>query len=279
MFNKVSVERRKRRSRSRNWRVFLRSTKETRIGEPLKTLFLICTVVSFLLPYTIEGWWKFFAAFLLIVIFESLRSGKKAWRALGLKMSPKSLVLSLLLLFCFWGIGRMVIFPIAARQGWVSTIESYGHHLYLLNFFQALNEEMLLRAMLLRWLQKAVKSQLLTSTFVALVFVSLHFVFYKFGAQQSSLNTVTLCTLFAFSLAMNQIFQFSDHIGYSAALHIGWNFTKLSETWVDVKTGREVGEVTNFNAIEGSWEVLFLSLILMGSVFALSRLHKALGRR
>lgn len=220
-------------------------------------------LAAFVAPYTIDGWWKFLVATVVIVGCERTLSGPKSYISnLGLKLSLRSVVLSFTFLGVFWALSRAIIFPIADAKGLVSQIEKYGYHIYLLTFFQALNEEMLLRAKLLNTLERKLKNPSAVNVIVSTVFVALHFVFYRFGHQQRPLDILVLATLLFFSLAMNAVYQHYRHIGYTAALHIGWNFSKLGETWAWIDSGRDLHEVDNFNFIEGSLTVFGLSVAL-----------------
>ena len=60
----------------------------------------------------------------------------------------------------------------------------------------------------------------------------------------------------------NKLYFTYGHIGYSYALHAGWNFTKFGGAYVD-QGGIFVREVEAFKAIEGSDMTLVITSCLL----------------
>ena len=103
------------------------------------------------------------------------------------------------------GIIASYLIPGVLRQhGYVPAPHSSSVWKYLAVPFQTLNEEMVLRAMLLTALAHIVKVRLATSISVAAVFMVLHFVLYLLGPPHVALSIQSLTTLFLVGLAFNE---------------------------------------------------------------------------
>jgi membrane protease YdiL (CAAX protease family) len=97
--------------------------------------------------------------------------------------------------------------------------------------FQTLNEEMVLRALLLTTLTQILKVRFLLSIAVAGVFTLLHFVLYRFGPPQTALSVQALTALLLVGFAFNEFFLVTGSIAVPWAIHLGWNLTRFGIDW------------------------------------------------
>jgi membrane protease YdiL (CAAX protease family) len=128
--------------------------------------------------------------------------------------------------------------------------------------FQTLNEEMVLRALLLTVLAHFMKVRFLVSIAVAGFFTSAHFVLYRFGSPQTSLSVQALTSLFLVGFAFNEFFLASGSIAVPWAIHLGWNLTRFGNDWIGQGRNETLPQGTDFNLIEGNPWVVILAAVL-----------------
>ncbi len=140
---------------------------------------------------------------------------------------------------------------------------------YLAVPFQALNEEMVLRALLLTVLARVMTVRLTASAATASVFAALHFLLYWSRAPHTVLAVSTLATLFLIGMVLNESFLVTRSIAIPFGVHLGWNFTRFGNDWVQRGSGNCLEQGMSFNIIEGnSW--------IMATAFALALLAVAI---
>ena len=129
---------------------------------------------------------------------------------------------------------------------------------------QALNEEIVLGALLLFGLERWIPHRILLTLVVSAVFSGLHFLLYRVGGMQHALLPATLLTLFAVGvLRAGSVLQ-ARHIGYAWALHAGWNLVMFNGRWQDTESGGTLMEPAVFDALLGSRPLTLLSVIAAG---------------
>lgn len=142
---------------------------------------------------------------------------------------------------------------------------------------QPLNEEIVLRALLLGFFARYFKHRAYLAILSALVFSLLHLLLYYYGAFAIRLELSTLLTLFFFALAANALYLTFDHIGFGFVIHMTWNWWRFSGNIV--KDGITLNEPQTFNALEGSIPVfIFVTVLSLACVVGLM-IHDAKIRR
>lgn len=205
----------------------------------------------FLAPYivTTDLWWKFFPATALI-IYCQYRATPTRWTSdLGLTMTGRELAQALVALgVATWAFRRFLLW-LAADLGLESGAALVPTEWRLLPIAQSFNEEMIFRALLLGYVARHLQDRWWLSPVCAGLFAAAHFLFYRYGIQSVTLSATTLTTLFFFGMTANDLFLRYRHIGYTVALHLGWNLTRFGESWM--YHDHWLGEAQGFNMIEG----------------------------
>ena len=86
---------------------------------------------------------------------------------------------------------------------------------------------------------------------------------------------MSIATLLAFSLATNLLFLKFGHIGYSFAIHAGWNLTRFGGAYE--RAGVALTETDTIALIEGSLLALGASALLLLAVIAVDRVGRSAG--
>lgn len=232
-------------------------------------LFAGLAIPIFILPYLslAFGAYRFLVATALICLCAAACYGPSWVKVMGLHMRFKQVVFCAITfavaLPCFYW---LIQHAITQAGGHYSPYDPAGfaHYYGLFPHFsllvqrltQPLNEEIVLRALLLGLTAQVFSNRALLSISAALVFSSAHFVLYYFGALAIPLDIAALATLFFFSLAANALYLSFGHIGFGLALHVAWNWWRFSgDIWVGKTL---INEASSFNLIEGSWPVLLI---------------------
>ncbi len=222
-------------------------------------------VLLFLIPYTVGwswGWWKFAASSLAIgLLWRWAKPGGFA-TDFGIRLHRVDVFLGGLSLLAVGIIASYLIPGVLRQHGYVPAPHSSSVWKYLAVPFQTLNEEMVLRAMLLTALAHIVKVRLATSISVAAVFMVLHFVLYLLGPPHVALSIQSLTTLFLVGLAFNEFFLATGSIAIPYGVHLGWNLTRFGNDWIDQGSTGPLREGVDFNLIEGNCWVIALAAVL-----------------
>lgn len=226
----------------------------------------------FLVPYTLGwgwGWWKFASASTgMVLLWRWARpEGFAADLGIRLRRTDFPLALSFLLVV---GIGASCLIPSILREHGYIRGHYYPVWMFLAIPFQTLNEEMVLRALLLTALAHILKVRFLLSVAVAGFFALLHFVLYRFGPPHTALSLQALATLLLVGFALNELFLSTGSIAAPWAIHFGWNFTRYGSEWSAESTRGSLPQGMDFNVIEGSPWVIALAIALAFVASALS---------
>ena len=217
---------------------------------------LIVTV--FLMPYMQLQWWPFPLSTVLLLGMFWVMWRRRAWHALGLVMSRQHAVAVLFTWVGLWAAFQLLLVPhVSAEAGAVAT----HHPWWVVGYFpfQALNEEMLLGALLLFPLVERWGRPLVWAIGLALVFAALHFAMYRFGVMQMSLAPTTLAALVCIGCVRHAAILLAGHIGYAWALHAAWNMVMFGSAWWLAEEGRRLREPAVFDAFLGGSTMLMLS--------------------
>ena len=216
-------------------------------------------VVAALMPWPLMGphhWWAFALATAAIVVALRLVLGPE-WRAsAGLKLSPLQALL-VLVAFAVVTAGALMllrhIYESAGLRVTAPAIEDQAGFL-----FQALNEEILFRALLIGLVIQLARPAgliplILISLGLALVFPAAHFLLYRYSNPlHLALSPLALLTLFLAGLVMNNLYLAFRHIGFSWAFHAGWNVVWLPAAVTDIATGQRLHEPQVFDRVLGA---------------------------
>jgi membrane protease YdiL (CAAX protease family) len=222
----------------------------------------VVALLAFLAPYTLGwawGWWKFAGSCIVIVLLWRWARPKAFMSDLGIRFRRIDLGLAVFSLLVVGIIARHLIPGVVRQHGYVVGRSDPGW-MYLAVPFQTLNEEMVLRALLLTSLAQIVNVRLLVSATVAAVFVALHFVLYRFGPPHALLSVQALATLLLAGLAFNEFFLARGNIAVPFAIHLGWNLTRFGNDWIEQSSGDPLPQGTDFNLIEGNSKVIALAM-------------------
>lgn len=222
--------------------------------------FRIIIVLSiFIIPYFIEGWWKFLIATLLI-----LSLGKTS--IYGLTVSRKHLISSIILTLILFILCRITILKSTSSLGIDYLMNQYSLIWCITIFYQVLNEEMILRSALIQAMLKKVQSKLILIFLPAILFMFLHYLFYY--SQGSKLNIYALSFILLFGVIGNMLFIIFRHIWFGFALHLSWNLTRFTGSFLI--NGINIPEGESFNYIEGniySLVLIIITLIIVSVIF------------
>jgi hypothetical protein len=251
-----------------------------KILQKYQYLFYPTVFLVFLWPYGFSGQdffgvWKFLIATLLITLCAIIYYPKNWSTVLGFTKNPLQIIICLVIGIIAYNIFGFIIvqkdYQFLELLGPVDySFPTLAHIVWRIT--QPLNEEIVLRAMLLCVLAKLFKQRTYIAIIAALVFSILHFVLYYFGALNTALNLTSLATLFLFGLVANSLYFTFNHIGYGLVLHIAWNWWRFSGAIV--KDNIVLNEAQGFNVIEGSLPV-FLFVAIVGTCCLIGlRIHE-----
>lgn len=221
---------------------------------------LAYVIVVFLSPYSLDFWWKFVPATTLILLAWRWARPHAYLNDLGLRAQKRDFFIGICVATAVFFIASYSVNRVVSGAGYHAQTSDLGSR--LVPIFQALNEEMILRSLLLLGLSRGLGSERLASYTSASVFAAFHYVFCRFGSQHIELEPSALVTLFLFSLAGNRLFLHSRHIWFSYAIHVGWNLVRFGPDFV-TSDGTRLREANGFNLIEGSPVVMVMALFLV----------------
>jgi membrane protease YdiL (CAAX protease family) len=220
-------------------------------------------LIAFVLPYWLDTWWKFIPSSVLMVSLMRALSPAQYRPWLGLRLSGRALAMTVGLLLAFHLLARVVILQSVESQQVLYMQDWHPLGWRFTHLFQALNEEMLFRGLLLGAWMRSWNRPGTISVLTAIVFSLAHLAFYALNNGEVLAMSV-LATLFAFGLASNWLYIRFGHIGFSYALHAGWNTVRFTAIYVPFARNDVFSEAKTFNLIEGSGPVLALALGVLG---------------
>jgi hypothetical protein len=237
-------------------------------------------VVAALMPWPLIGphhWWAFVLATAAILAALRLVLGPQWPSDAGLKLSPAHAFWVIVAFVVVAAASTMLLHHVYQSGGLTVTAPAIEDQFGFL--FQALNEEILFRALLIGLVLLLVRpasllSLLLISLGLALVFPAAHFLMYRFtNPMHLALSLPALTSLFCAGLAMNNLYLAFRHIGFCWAVHAGWNVVWLPATFYDAASRAQLHEPQIFERVLGSAVVAASACILaaLSFVFLLRR--------
>jgi len=211
-------------------------------------------VVAALMPWplfiTQDHWWAFILVTAAIIAALRLLFGRQWPSYAGLNLPPVHGLLTAAA-FLLIGTGSAIllhhVYKTAGLRADAPIIRDQIGFL-----FQALNEEILFRALLIGLFIQLLPSIPVISLGTAFVFAAAHFLLYQFGTLHIALSITALATLFLAGMAWNNLYLAFRHIGFSWALHAGWNVIWLPATIYDESTNERLYEPQVFDRVLGS---------------------------
>lgn len=241
-------------------------------------LATLLAFLAFVVPYGLNASWKFIPSTLAILAVYRFLVPDAFPQVLGLSIPARSIPWILVVLAASLVGAKILADHLALVHGLHAATQPLDVGWRLLPIFQVLNEEMLLRAALLWHLRRLTRSTAVISVGAAAAFVLLHLVFYRVGAGET-LPPGALLSLFFFSLAGNEVYLQTGHIGYPFAVHVAWNLQRFGRYWMFDDGGALVTEYRGFVLFEGDRLVVGLSLAMAVACVALVHLRSARRRR
>jgi len=238
-----------------------------------QSLVIGTVLAACFIPYFAQSRWRFMAGTAVIVGVMGVFRRSSFVDELGLRFTRREFNLTMLFAaFCVFG-ADVVIEQVLGAHG-LSRLPRDAHPMWVVrSVFQVMNEEMVFRALLLGAALKLITRRWVAALLCAALFALAHGVLYALLGR-NALTLLTVVSLFCFGWALNNLFLHFRTIGVPLAIHVGWNLSRFGWLHRDDATGTVLSQGETFNRIEGSGEVVALSLILVGLSFALSRVHR-----
>ncbi|MGB5210339.1 MAG: CPBP family intramembrane glutamic endopeptidase [Gammaproteobacteria bacterium] len=217
-------------------------------------------MLAYLFPYFyLWGvWWRAIPSTVVILALGASVYGEGTLGFFGLRMSHRDLLRSILLfilgLLCF----RFFTLPIVVGETLTVSLNHYPLG-YVHQFFQVLNDEMVLRAACLTLLLRIVPYPRTVVIATAVLFSVGHHLVYRMNGV--SIDWPAMVSLFSFGAIANVLFVRFGHIGYGVALHYAWNLYRFNSVYrLD---GLPLSEGMTFNYVEGNTWVVTGSLVAL----------------
>ena len=174
----------------------------------MKPQLIALLVVAALMPWPLlipqDHWWAFILVTSAIMVALRQLIGEQWASYAGLSLPP-TYVLVVVVAFVLVAIGSETLLPLVYKAAELRAIapniqDQIGF------VFQALNEEIFFRALLIGFFIRYVRSMPLLSLGLALLFVVPHFLMYRFtNPMHVTLSIAALATLFFAGVAMNNL--------------------------------------------------------------------------
>lgn len=240
---------------------------QRRWWDGLAALFAVAALMPWPLLAGPDNWWAFVLVTAAILIVLRLLFGPQ-WRSrAGLDLSPVQ-ILFVIMVFALIAMGSgMLLHNVYATAGLRANPLGIEEHAGFL--FQAFNEEVFFRALMIGALIPYVRSPVLISLGLALIFPVAHFFLYRYSnPMHLALSIPALVTLFAAGVAWNNLYLAFRHIGFSWALHAGWNVVWLPTAFYDAATHAPLHEPQIFDRVLGAPPVALLACAIAVLSFA-----------
>lgn len=225
-------------------------------------IFLLLSSYLAFSYYYFNGWWYSSIGTGLILLFSYLIWGKEFLKVVGLKLSIKTILKTILLAIGTLVCSLLLIKYIGSRNDISILFTSLGNYYH--DVFYILNEEIILGGIPIFLLVNKLKiNPIKVSIGLALIFAIVHFAFYKWiFIDKGIIECQTLFTLFLVGIVRNNLIIVTKHIGYSWALHFGWMVILFGCLPIWIETDTVVTEPERFNIFLGSTEMLIISIVL-----------------
>ena len=216
----------------------------------LIALLVVAALMPIPLLITQDHWWAFILVTAAIIAALRLLFGPDWPNYAGLNVSPAQALLTIVA-FVLIAIGsKSLLYHVYETTGLRVDAPTIRDQFGFL--FQAFNEEVLFRALMIGFIGQYVRSVPVISFGLAFVFAAAHFMLYRFGTLHMALSLTALATLFFAGVAWNNLYLAFRHIGFSWALHAGWNVIWLPAAFYDVTTNERLREPRVFDRVLGS---------------------------
>lgn len=221
----------------------------------MKQQMIALLVVAALMPWplllTHGNWWAFILVTAAIVVALRLLLGREWPGYAGLNLSWRHALLAVMAFALIATASGMLLQHVYGAAGLRANAPVFEDQIGFL--FQALNEEILFRALVIGLLIPIIPSAPATSLGTAFLFAAAHFLLYRYSnPMHLALSSAALATLFFAGVAMNNLYFGVRHIGFSWALHAGWNVVWLPAAIYDTATDKQLHEPQIFDRILGS---------------------------
>jgi membrane protease YdiL (CAAX protease family) len=217
-------------------------------------------LLAYLFPYFyLPGvWWRAIPSTVVILVMGVLVYGEGALAFFGLRVSRRELLLSVSLFILGVLVFRFLVLP--AITGEALTVSLNNNPLGNVHqFFQVLNDEMVLRAACLTLLLRIVPYPKTVVIATAVLFSVGHHLVYRMNGV--SIDWPAMVSLFSFGAIVNLLFVRFGHIGYGVALHYAWNLYRFNSVYrLD---GLPLSEGMTFNYVEGNVWVVAGSMVAL----------------
>jgi hypothetical protein len=217
----------------------------------LVALLVVAALMPWPLLLTRDNWWAFILVTVAILAALRLLFGQQWTTYAGLNLASTHALL-VVVAFMVVATTSEILLPLV--------YEAAGLKVNAPNIqdqtgfaFQAFNEEIFFRALMIGFLIQYVRSPLVISLGLAFIFAAAHYLMYRFtNPMHLALSMAALATLFFAGVAMNNLYLAFRHIGFSWALHAGWNVIWLPATFYDAATNVRLAEPQIFDRVLGS---------------------------
>ena len=219
--------------------------------QQLIALFVVAALMPWPLLLTHGNWWAFVLVTAAIVVALRLLLGREWPNYAGLEISWVHALLAVAAFALIAIASKMLLHHDYEAAGLRANAPRVENQMGFL--FQALNEEILFRALMIGLLIQFVPSAPVISLGAAFLFAAAHFLLYRFSnPMHLVLSSAALATLFFAGVAMNNLYFAFRHIGFSWALHAGWNVVWLPAAIYDAATNKQLHEPQIFDRALGS---------------------------
>jgi hypothetical protein len=227
----------------------------------LAALFAVAALMPWPLLLGPDNWWAFVLVSAAIVAVLRLLVGQQWTACAGIKLPPAH-VLIVVVAFVLVATGsRMLLSVVYEAAGLKAAAPGIAQQFGFL--FQAFNEEILWRALLIGLVVQYVRPAPLISFGLAFLFSSAHFLLYRYSnPMHLALSITALATLFMAGVAMNNLYLAFRHIGFSWALHAGWNVVWLPAPIYEAATNERLREPQIFDRVMGSPAVFAMACVM-----------------
>jgi membrane protease YdiL (CAAX protease family) len=217
----------------------------------LFALLVVAALMSWPLLIAQDHWWAFILATAAITVALPPVLGQRWQARAGLGMPPGHAVLTITAFAAVAAASQMLLQHDYAVAGLKVNAPGLDDQIGFL--FQAFNEEIFFRALMIGLLFQFVPSVAIVSLGTAFLFTAAHFILYRYSnPMHLALSALALATLFLAGVAMNNLYLAFRHIGFSWALHAGWNVVWLPAAFYDAATGVQLREPQIFDRVLGS---------------------------
>lgn len=219
--------------------------------QQLIALFVVAALMPWPLLLTHGNWWAFVLVTAAIVAFLRLLLGREWPTYAGLEISWVQALLVIAAFALIATASKMLLHHAYEAAGLRANAPRVEDQIGFL--FQALNEEILFRALMIGLLIQFVPSAPVISIGAAFLFAAAHFLMYRItNPMHLALSSAALATLFFAGVAMNNLYFAFRHVGFSWALHAGWNVVWLPAAIYDAATNKQLHEPQIFDRVLGS---------------------------